>query len=530
MPIPWTLQRYILREMGKMFLLAAVALTGVVGLGGGVLNMIKLGEVTPDQVVRLMVMLLPLAAALTLPVAALFAATACYGRLSADNEFVACRSSGINLYTLFLPTVIISIFSGAVCFGFTNYLIPRMVRNLNEFVGADVVTLLQRLAKQPGGFSLSRKYRMFTDDIVPDASDPNRVSLFRIAFVEVDEDDWVRFGTARAARLTYDRGDEILRVAAKLEGVEYYDRRLESFSELREQTIASEEFPSPVSHKIKFLNLTELLYFRDHPGEWHEVRKELNDLRAATARLSTLRRIRAELSAQGRTILADGNATIELTGALASQEPTPANIELTGVRVEQRHAGRMRSITAKRATIKTTGDHQLGETGVLVELQDLHSSSGGVTIQAVKEALGPLALPGDIVKDAAALSDADLLAKQGAPEVDPLAPLRAKGRKTWAGTVRKIVGSIHERTALSLSVFVLVILGAALGIVFRGAHVMTAFGLSFIPALLILVTIVTGKQMSNNAGTHSLGLSVIWGGLVLVAVLDVWVMTKVLRR
>ena len=49
MPFPWTIQRYIFREMSKAFVLAAIALTGVLGLGGGVMNMIKLGEVTADE-------------------------------------------------------------------------------------------------------------------------------------------------------------------------------------------------------------------------------------------------------------------------------------------------------------------------------------------------------------------------------------------------------------------------------------------------------------------------------------------------
>ena len=100
MPFPWTLQRYVLRELGKTFLLAAAALTGVLGLGGGVLNIIKLNEVSPGQFLRLMGLVLPLAAAMTLPIAALFSATSTYGRLSADNELVACRASGINLHIL----------------------------------------------------------------------------------------------------------------------------------------------------------------------------------------------------------------------------------------------------------------------------------------------------------------------------------------------------------------------------------------------------------------------------------------------
>ena len=76
----------------------------------------------------------------------------------------------------------------------------------------------------------------------------------------------------------------------------------------------------------------------------------------------------------------------------------------------------------------------------------------------------------------------------------------------------------------------LVILAAVLGIVFRGSHVMTAFGISFVPLLFVLLMIVTGKQMSHNAGTHVLGLMMIWSGLLVVAGLDVWTLTRVLRR
>ncbi|MCH9002351.1 MAG: LptF/LptG family permease, partial [Planctomycetes bacterium] len=81
MGFPWTLQRYIFREMGRTFLLTAITLTCVLGLGGGVMNMIKLGDVTTGQLFRLMCLVVPIAAALTLPIAALFSAGATYGRL-----------------------------------------------------------------------------------------------------------------------------------------------------------------------------------------------------------------------------------------------------------------------------------------------------------------------------------------------------------------------------------------------------------------------------------------------------------------
>ena len=151
MSLPMVLLRYILREMSKVFLLTALALSAILGLGGGLLKVIKLGEMTPGQLLWLMALVLPVAAALTLPIAALFSASATYGRLSADNEFVACRSSGINMHVLFLPTLALGLASATVTFLFINFLIPGMVRNLNEFVAMDVGAMIQQRLKRPRG-------------------------------------------------------------------------------------------------------------------------------------------------------------------------------------------------------------------------------------------------------------------------------------------------------------------------------------------------------------------------------------------
>jgi hypothetical protein len=69
-----------------------------------------------------------------------------------------------------------------------------------------------------------------------------------------------------------------------------------------------------------------------------------------------------------------------------------------------------------------------------------------------------------------------------------------------------------------------------LGIVLRGAHVLVAFGISFVPLVFVLVMLVAGRQMANNAPTHVLGLAFMWGGIVTVAGVDVWMLQRVLRR
>jgi lipopolysaccharide export LptBFGC system permease protein LptF len=95
---------------------------------------------------------------------------------------------------------------------------------------------------------------------------------------------------------------------------------------------------------------------------------------------------------------------------------------------------------------------------------------------------------------------------------------------------RAITGELHARMAFSLSVLVLVTLGAALAIVFRGAQVLVAFGISFVPSVLVVSLVIMGKQLIDKPATVQIGIAVIWLGLALVALLDVYVLAKMVRR
>lgn len=534
MPFPWTLERYILREMGKTFLLSAVALTGVLGLGGGVLQMIRLGEMTPGQFARLMFLVLPLAAALTLPIAALFSAAATYGRLSADNEFVACRSSGINLHVLFLPAVVLSLVSASVTFALSNFLIPGMVRNLNELLGADFGGIIEQRLNRPRGITLGGRFRIYADDSIVDASNPDRIILYNVAFIEVDGEEWVRFGTAREVLLGFGRDETRVRVSATLRGLSYYDRRAGgagAFFDNAEQAIGVTQLPTLVPLKIKYLNLGELLYYLSRPGKWTKAREEMDRLREAVARWRVYDAIETDWLTDHQFTLADSNVQYTVWAKEGARIPREGGLELTGVTIEERRQGRQRSITADRAVVEAARGDTLAESGVRIEAYDARLSDGTDWIHRPKETLGPVALAPELVAELEEMSDAELLGASLMPDRDdPLAHRREQAEEARAEALRRVVGTIHERMAFSVSVVVLVILGVVLGIVFRGSHVMTAFGISFVPSLFVIITIVMGKQMSHNAPTYLLGLLVMWSGIALVVGLDFWTLTRVLRR
>ncbi len=531
-PIPWTLQRYIFREMGKTFALTALALTAILGLGGGVFNMIQMGDVTAGQLVRLVGLVVPLSASLTLPVAALFSAASTYGRLSADNEFVACRSSGINMYVLFLPTLVLSLVSATVTFACINFVIPGMVRGLSDFIAADFPSLIRQRMSQPGGFRLDRGRRCYADGAEVDPDNPDRVILTGVAYIEVNENDWVRFGTAGSVVLEVDRSGKTPMVGASMFDVTYFDRDKGQFADIGRQRFPPNELGDFNQLKLKFLKLGDLFFYRSHIDEWFEVREAMDSLRVQVGARRVFDQLADEwLTGGHRFVLSDDVRTSEVSASSAVRFGDGSGLQLTDVTIEEHQRGRVRLCRAGRADVEIARGDTVNETGVRIDAYDVRIESDGQLIERPKETFGPYHLPAAALAAVRSMSSDVLLEPDSTlSDGNPIERKRSAAARVRGQTSRRIDSILSERFAFSVSVFVLVILGAVLGIVFRGNHAIVSFGISFVPALFVLVTIVTGKQMAQNEGTQIIGLLTMWAGIAFVAALDSWTLTRVLRR
>ncbi|MBI1247056.1 LptF/LptG family permease [bacterium] len=108
------LQRYIVEELVKVFVLALGTITGIllfVGLGQQAikegLGLIPLLKAVPY--------LLPNALRFAIPGTLLFAVCQVYGRVSASNELNAIKSAGISPVTLIAPGIFIALVMSVVC-------------------------------------------------------------------------------------------------------------------------------------------------------------------------------------------------------------------------------------------------------------------------------------------------------------------------------------------------------------------------------------------------------------------------------
>jgi lipopolysaccharide export system permease protein len=117
------LQRTILFELVRVFLLALVAVMGIMVMGGIVAEATQQG-LSPLQLLAAIPMLIPSFLPYTIPATTLFATCVVYGRLAHDNEILAIQSSGIHLRQAITPAVILGVVMSATTMALYYELIP----------------------------------------------------------------------------------------------------------------------------------------------------------------------------------------------------------------------------------------------------------------------------------------------------------------------------------------------------------------------------------------------------------------------
>lgn len=561
-----TLHGYVLRELLKTFALTAIGLTILFTLGGGLFNLVKFDGLSTQDLLKLLPMLLPFALTLMMPVAALFAATIVYGRFAADNELTAVRAAGINVHRLFLSAILLSVFVTLSTLLFANYVVPGLLRQMTLYVSNNLRDLAAQKLRTDGYLKVTAsekgdKYFMtgtpappIPDDLLVERGFPRsdrNLEYLRVddpTFLQLDADGVVlRFTTAEAGLCQFDtRGSAVKITVFVSKASDYEIGRMAAFVE--QQQIGPVVVPFELPEKEDWVDLNRLLELQRAPWQAHKLPDALRRFRNGilAARFDEL--IAGRSAAHETVTLPAGDAELVITAdravSVGGGRPTLYNARVEvrrpdeglPVRYEAAEADLVVNVPEGRFAARDRPPEvqvrlrQVADEDVKVFVPHggrygKPERSGSLTLPVTAR------LPTALTEDVAAIPDAALVnLAVPLPLNEKLSEVRAKLARDTAERQRRITSLIHFRLSFASSTLVTVIMGAALGVIFRGARALAAFGLACIPFGIALVLILMGRSLTRDELTYELGPIVIWGGLAAVLVADVFILRLGVKR
>jgi lipopolysaccharide export system permease protein len=159
------LQRMILWELLKVFLIALVGITGILLMAGIIAEASQQG-LAPSQVLAAIPLLIPSTLPYTIPATTLFAACIVYGRLAADNEILAIKSAGVNLLTVVKPGMVLGLAMSGLTLGLYYQVIPFTHRELRAMIFDDAKELIYSVLKKHGSISHGQlPYQLYVQEV-----------------------------------------------------------------------------------------------------------------------------------------------------------------------------------------------------------------------------------------------------------------------------------------------------------------------------------------------------------------------------
>lgn len=143
------INRLILGELIKVFLLSLTALTGMFLLGGLIQEATQRG-LSPGQILMVIPLLIPNTLPYTIPATTLFATCVVYGRMAHDNEILVLKSAGVNILHLLKPALTLGIATTCITMWLYYDTIPRTQRIMRQKMLSDAEEVLYGLIKREG--------------------------------------------------------------------------------------------------------------------------------------------------------------------------------------------------------------------------------------------------------------------------------------------------------------------------------------------------------------------------------------------
>jgi len=488
-----TLHRYIFRELFRSFFLATVVLTLMISVGLLVPTLQDFG-ISPGQIIHLLGYFLPIALPFVLPISALFASSLIYGRFAADRELDACRASGISLWTLIYPGLTLAIFVAVSNLMLSFYVAPAFIHRSEQSVKANAEHILFRNIQRKGSYTLpSSPYRLYAD-----RANPENNLLEGIVIVNLPEGEPGWLITAEQAKVqiethrTYNKATIVAKNAHRFNENDW--------GRIGDTTIET-QFPSLLSDSIKFQKIEQLKRIQADKMVFLPIRKMIMKARAQLAIAILARDINIQMQQTDsyyKLADADGSRSYHLSVGECKVDSKRANTLLLTAPIKLIQVDELITTTAVEYTCNE-GRISLENDGADLRLEiTLDSPSwkrpGVDPRKAVRRFVNNVRFPSSLssavamdgIMDTVSQADTKASVLRG-PCSERLKKLCESIPEKLTKVDNKIYSEIHSRLVLGLGSIALILTGIALGVQFRGGHMLSAFGASAIPGGVLVV-------------------------------------------
>ncbi len=555
-----TLHGYLTRDLLKATLLSLVAITLLMTVLAIIQPLRQMG-LDGRQVLNLFLFTMPVMLSFTLPVATLFAATLVYGRFSQDRELLACRASGISTLALLRPALVLGVVVTLLSLLLSNFIAPNL-QTMAVLAQSNLRGLVYNRLSTYGyvdHYVAGRRHIIHADSVdaendqlhgilyaytrVPtkrNASDPPRQADTYLA-------------CATGARLHFDSpegGPSRLTIQPiDLSIVQTGDR----IAPNRSFSLGSNRFLMPVENPIKdkpsFYRWDELHRVYDNPVLSGQIGRQIEGLRKRICSDLLSQEVLAAIRGGRKfAIGGKGDESYQLTapvveidehGSAALRGPADAPMGARPVVLTVlRDGNEFQTVSAQVGQVVCEWSRLSDEPQATIRLEgDVEVSmdvpGGRQVLRPQDWARGEIGLPPDVRDRVEKLRPADLcshpeLHTRNAQILNEIRNLRDVQIPRLKDA---LLAELHSRVAYGVSCFLMVAMGAALGLLFRGGQFISAFAISAVPASAVITMLLMGKGMVRNQDLRpELGLTCIWGGIILLGVANLFIYARLARR
>ncbi|NQV31121.1 MAG: LptF/LptG family permease, partial [Phycisphaeraceae bacterium] len=446
-----------------------------------------------------------------------------YGRLAGDNELDACKASGISPARIVYPGVLLAIMVAIANLILSFHVTPYFIEHAETSFKANAKQILFRNIKRRGFFrSPDDKFVVYADRAVLEEN-----TLYGVIVIQPKGGIVEDIVYAEQAKVFFEAEEHgnTMRVAA------FNALRMARTSSIRIKVLDVEErFGSMLKDQIDFKRIDDMKRIQADPLAFYPNEERVREICKVFTGELLYRTIKTALDTKGVYEIyptADEPNGVRIKAnkvQLGRNQDITISGDLVEIEIFDVRTSRPLRLFEDCEKAKLTLEGDEFSPTLLLDLSNARAQNSATVKMYHWER--NLALPQEIylriqrtrVLDTLTHEVASTFFPEGLP--GPLPGKLSELKDHLRMNRTKIIGTIHSRLVFGIGCIPMIIIGTGLGIIKRGGHLLTAFGASCMPALILIVGIICGKHVAENpASTPTMGLAIMWAGLGVLSLL-----------